>query len=132
MRPSVAAGHAATADAGAEILEEGGNAADAAVAASLASCVAETVMTGVLGGGHAAVFWDGDVQLLDFFCAVPGLGAGRRDVELEHLQVPFGAELVHYAVGIGSCAVPRAGAVTGLPNSRRYLKCALSALKYVG
>jgi len=119
VRPSVAAGHPATADAGAEILEEGGNAADAAVAASLASCVAETVMTGVLGGGHAAVFWDGDVQLLDFFCAVPGLGAGRRDVELEHLQVPFGAELVHYAVGIGSCAVP--GVLDGLDALwRRY------------
>ena len=32
-------------------------AADAAVAACLASCVAETVMTGLLGGGHA-IYWD--------------------------------------------------------------------------
>jgi gamma-glutamyltranspeptidase / glutathione hydrolase len=69
-------------------------------------------MTGLLGGGHAAVFWDGDVRMLDFFCAVPGLGAERRKVELEQLQVPFGAELVHYAVGIGSCAVP--GVLPGL------------------
>ena len=42
---AVAAGHPATAEAGAEILAEGGSAADAAVAACLASCVAETVMT---------------------------------------------------------------------------------------
>jgi gamma-glutamyltranspeptidase/glutathione hydrolase len=112
MRAAVAAGHPATADAGIEILEEGGTAADAAVAASLASCVAETVMTGLLGGGHAAVFWGGEVRLLDCFCAVPGLGAERRGVELEELQVPFGAELVHYAVGIGSCAVP--GVLPGL------------------
>ena len=112
MRAGVATGHPATADAGIEILEAGGNAADAAVAASLASCVAETVMTGLLGGGHAAVFWDGKVRMLDFFCAVPGLGAERREVELEQLQVPFGAELVHYAVGIGSCAVP--GLLPGL------------------
>jgi len=49
----VAAGHPATAEAGIEILRDGGSAADAAVAASLASCVAETVMTGLLGGGHA-------------------------------------------------------------------------------
>jgi len=119
VRPGVAAGHPATADAGVEVLEEGGNAADAAVAASLASCVAETVMTGLLGGGHAAVYWDGKVRLLDFFCAVPGLGAERRDVELEQLQVPFGAELVHYAVGIGSCAVP--GVLPGLYELwRRY------------
>jgi gamma-glutamyltranspeptidase / glutathione hydrolase len=43
---------------------------------------------------------------------VPGLGSGRREVELEHLEVPFGAELVHYAVGIGSCGVP--GVLAGL------------------
>src|ERR671915_260213 len=106
MRAAVAAGHPATVDAGIEILEEGGNAADAAVAASLASCVAETVMTGLLGGGHAAVFWGGEVRMLDFFVAVPGLGAEAREVELVELEVPFGTELIHYAVGIGSCAVP--------------------------
>ena len=112
MRSAVAAGHPATVDAGIEILEEGGNAADAAVAASLASCVAETVMTGLLGGGHAAVYWDGEVRMLDFFVAVPGLGAERREVELVRLEVPFGAELIHYAVGVGSCAVP--GVLPGL------------------
>ena len=112
MRAAVAAGHPATAEAGLEILQEGGNAADAAVAASLASCVAETVMTGLLGGGHGAVSWEGDVRMLDFFVAVPGLGVGRREVELVELEVPFGAELVHYAVGIGSCAVP--GVLAGL------------------
>jgi gamma-glutamyltranspeptidase/glutathione hydrolase len=112
MRAAVAAGHPATVDAGLEILQEGGNAADAAVAASLASCVAETVMTGLLGGGHAAVSWDGEVRMLDFFVAVPGLGVERREVELVRLEVPFGAELVHYAVGIGSCAVP--GVLAGL------------------
>jgi gamma-glutamyltranspeptidase/glutathione hydrolase len=112
MRAAVAAGHPATVDAGIEILEEGGNAADAAVAASLASCVAETVMTGLLGGGHGAVFWEGEVRMLDFFVAVPGLGARRREIELVKLEVPFGAELVHYAIGIGSCAVP--GVLPGL------------------
>ena len=112
MRAAVAAGHPATVEAGIEILEEGGNAADAAVAASLASCVAETVMTGLLGGGHGTVLWDGDARTLDFFVAVPGLGADRREVELTQLEVPFGAELVHYAVGIGSCGVP--GVLPGL------------------
>jgi gamma-glutamyltranspeptidase/glutathione hydrolase len=37
---------------------------------------------------------------------VPGLGAEPREPELVHLQVPFGTELVHYAVGPASCAVP--------------------------
>jgi gamma-glutamyltranspeptidase/glutathione hydrolase len=104
----VAAGHPATADAGAEILAEGGSAADAAVAAALASCVAETVMTGLLGGGHAIYFEaaSGRARNLDCFCAVPGIGAPVREPELLHMDVPFGAEVVHYAVGPASCAVP--------------------------
>ena len=119
MRAAVAAGHPATVDAGIEILEEGGNAADASVAAALASCVAETVMTGLLGGGHAIVLGGGEVSTLDFFVAVPGLGAEPRALELEHLEVPFGTELVHYAVGIGSCGVP--GVLAGLDELwRRY------------
>src|SRR3954454_18855746 len=108
MDPGVAAGHPATAAAGCAVLEAGGTAADAAVAACLASCVAETVMTGLLGGGHA-IYWDaaGDrARNLDFFVAVPGLGRGPREAELLHLDVPFGEELVHYAVGPASCGVP--------------------------
>ena len=104
----VAAGHPQTVEAGIEILQDGGSAADAAVAASLASCVAETVMTGLLGGGHA-IYLDGGsgrVRNLDCFVAVPGLGVERREHELLHLEVPFGAELVHYAVGPASCGVP--------------------------
>ena len=100
----IAAGHPATADAGAEILADGGSAADAAVAACLASCVAETVMTGLLGGGHA-IWWDagsGTASLLDCFVAVPS-GAGAP---MDELRVPFGEELVHYAIGASSCAVP--------------------------
>ena len=80
----VAGGHPATAAAGIEMFEDGGTAADAAVAASLASCVAETVMTGLLGGGHA-IYFDaatGRVRNLDCFVAVPGLGDEPRDAEL--------------------------------------------------
>src|SRR5256884_3666419 len=108
MQAGVAAGHPATAAAGIEILEDGGTAADAAVAACLASCVAETVMTGLLGGGHAIYFdaASGRARNLDCFVAVPGLGAEAREPELLHLDVPFGAELVHYAVGPASCGVP--------------------------
>jgi gamma-glutamyltranspeptidase / glutathione hydrolase len=104
----VAAGHPATAEAGIEILADGGTAADAAVAASFASCAAEVVMTGLAGGGHA-LWWEGataHAAHLDFFTTIPGLGADEREGELVELRVPFGAELVHYAVGIASCAVP--------------------------
>jgi gamma-glutamyltranspeptidase / glutathione hydrolase len=112
----VAAGHPATAEAGIEILRDGGSAADAAVAASLASCVAETVMTGLLGGGHA-IYYDaatGTAQNVDGFCAVPS-GSGA---DLVHLEVSFGAELVHYAIGPASCAVPGVPALLGELHAR--------------
>jgi gamma-glutamyltranspeptidase / glutathione hydrolase len=108
LTPGIAAGHPATADAGVEVLEDGGTAADAAVAASLASCVAETVMTGLAGGGHA-IWFDGktgDGRLLDFFVTVPGLESSRALSGLEDIGIPFGNEIVHYQVGIASCAVP--------------------------
>jgi gamma-glutamyltranspeptidase/glutathione hydrolase len=104
IAPAIAAGHPATADAGAEILAAGGSAADAAVAAALASCVAETIMTGLLGGGHA-IYFDaagGTTRNLDCFVSVPS-GSGAP---MESLEVPFGEELVHYAIGASSCAVP--------------------------
>jgi gamma-glutamyltranspeptidase / glutathione hydrolase len=104
MRAGVAAGHPATCDAGLEVLADGGSAADAAVAACLAGCVAESVMTGLLGGGHG-LYWDaaaGRARNLDCFVAVP---SGTGGV-LKELAVPFGEELVHYAVGAASFGVP--------------------------
>ncbi|MDP9231312.1 MAG: gamma-glutamyltransferase family protein [Actinomycetota bacterium] len=119
MQAAVAAGHPATVKAGIEVLAEGGSAADAAVAACLASCVAETVMTGLLAGGHAIVYdaASGRVRNLDCFVAVPGLESERREVELLELDVPFGIETVHYAVGIASCGVP--GLAAGLDALHR-------------
>ncbi|HUK95300.1 MAG TPA: gamma-glutamyltransferase [Gaiellaceae bacterium] len=108
MQAAVSAGHPATVDAGIELLEDGGSAADAAVGASLASCVAETVMTGLLGGGHA-IYLDaatGRARNLDCFVAVPGIGAQPREAELLELDVVFGNATVHYSVGIASCGVP--------------------------
>ena len=125
VQAGVAAGHPATVEAGIEVLAAGGSAADAAVAASLASCVAETVMTGLLGGGHAIHYEaaSGLARNLDCFVAVPGLGAepGRR-AELLELEVPFGTELVHYAVGIASCGVP--GVPAGLGDAARRARAA--------
>jgi gamma-glutamyltranspeptidase / glutathione hydrolase len=108
MRAGVAAGHPATAQVGAEILADGGTAADAVVAMALASCVAETVMSGLLAGCHAIAF-DGSRMLgLDGFAAVPS-GEG----ELTELGIPFGDELVVYAIGAPSCAVPGLPAALG-------------------
>ena len=108
MRPGVAAGHPATAEVGAEILADGGTAADAVVAMTLASCVAETVMSGLLAGCHAIVFDGSRVLNLDGFAAVPSGHA-----ELVELEIPFGDEPVVYSIGAASCAVPGLPAALG-------------------
>jgi gamma-glutamyltranspeptidase/glutathione hydrolase len=108
MRPGVAAGHPATAAVGAEILSDGGTAADAVVAMCLASCVAETVMSGLLAGCHAIAFDGSRARLLDGFAAMPS-GTG----ELDEVPVAFGDEIVVYALGPASCAVPGLPAALG-------------------
>ena len=56
MSAGVAAGHPATAEVGLRTLAAGGSAADAAVAAMLACCVAESILTGIGGGGFATYY----------------------------------------------------------------------------
>ena len=79
MRGAIAAGHRLTAEAGAEILAEGGNAVDACLAAAFASWVSESTLTGPGGGGFMLVHRarDRSTRLLDFFVAIPGLGLGE-------------------------------------------------------
>jgi gamma-glutamyltranspeptidase/glutathione hydrolase len=108
MRPGVAAGHPATAEVGFEILVEGGTAADAVVAMALASCVAETVMSGLMSGCHAIAFDGSRVMNLDGFAAMPS-GVG----DLTELEIPFGEEPVVYSIGAASCAVPGLPAALG-------------------
>jgi len=108
MTAGVAAGHPATAAAGLAVLEEGGSAADAAVAMVFASCVAETIMTGLAGGGHA-IHWDaarGEAAMVDFFVAVPGLAGGEVTAAAEEHDISFGNAPVHYSIGAGTVAVP--------------------------
>jgi gamma-glutamyltranspeptidase/glutathione hydrolase len=115
---SVAAGNPVTAQVGADALRAGGGAADAAVAMVLASCVAETIFTG-LGGGGFATYYDaatGTTECLDFFVTVPGLG-GRRSVAPLEIAIDFGGQLVEYAVGASTVAVP--GVPAGLEALHR-------------
>lgn len=110
--PGVAAGHPATAAAAFEVLAGGGTAADAVVAGILAACVAEPVMTGFAGGGHA-LHVDGEgrtATTVDFFCAVPGLDhpPGATGT-IRFVDIGFGEHVVPYGVGMGSVAVPGIG-----------------------
>jgi gamma-glutamyltranspeptidase/glutathione hydrolase len=106
-RPSgmVAAGHPLTAEAGARILREGGNAVDAAVAAVLASWVAEPLLTGPGAGGYLLVAGAGEEPtLLDFFVETPGRGADpRRRGELVAVEVSFGDAVQVFNCGAATC-----------------------------
>ncbi len=81
--------------------------ADAAVAMVLASCAAETVFTGLSGGGFATHYdaSTGETRCLDFFVAVPGLG-GQVHGPPQEVLIDFGGQVVPYAVGPGTVAVP--------------------------
>src|SRR5471032_3377254 len=95
MNGAIAAGHRLTAAAGARMLEEGGNAVDACVAAAFASWVAESPLTGPGAGGFALVHSaDGRPErLADFFVATPGQGVEHaRDSEMHAIDVEFGGD----------------------------------------
>ena len=62
-----AAGHPLTAEAGAAVLRQGGNAVDAAIAAMLTSWVAEPLLTGPGAGGYMLVVEPGAEPVLGEF-----------------------------------------------------------------
>src|SRR3954447_9949387 len=110
----VAAGHPVTAEAGARVLREGGNAVDAAVAAVLASWVAEPLLTGPGAGGYLLVAGAGEEPtLLDFFVEAPGRGADpSQRADLLPAEVSFGD--VAQVFNIGPAAVGTYGSPAGL------------------
>jgi gamma-glutamyltranspeptidase / glutathione hydrolase len=110
----VAAGHPLTAEAGARVLREGGNAVDAAICAVLASFAVESPLTGFGAGGFMMVHDSaGETVLIDFFVAAPGKDGVERRAELVPVPVRFDAETVQtFYVGPASCGVP--GMAAGL------------------
>jgi len=112
----VAAGHPLTAEAGAEVLREGGNAVDAAVAAVLASFAVESPLTGFGAGGFMLVSRGEETTLIDFFVAAPGRDGIVRGEELVPVPVHFDAETEQtFYVGPASCGVP--GTAAGLEQA---------------
>jgi gamma-glutamyltranspeptidase/glutathione hydrolase len=115
MGGAIAAGHPLTAEAGARVLAEGGNAVDACIAAAFVAGVAEGPLTGPTGGGFLLVAErGGHAVLLDCFFAVPArLLGGMEEVVVDFAD--SGTQAFH--VGEGSVAVP--GLVAGLEEAHR-------------
>ncbi|MGZ8676304.1 MAG: gamma-glutamyltransferase family protein [Solirubrobacterales bacterium] len=109
----IAAGHPVTAEAGAEVLREGGNAVDAAVCAVLTSFITESPLTGFGAGGFMHVHLprggpgrEAEDVLVDFFVAAGGGDGAERGSELVPIPVDFGDQVQIFHVGAASCGVP--------------------------
>src|SRR6266508_1810029 len=110
----VAAGHELTARAAAEILEDGGNAFDAALAGVFVTFVAEAVFSSRGGGGFlmARRANRDAVSLFDFFCETLRKRRPASEVEIFPIYADFGPAKQEFHIGLGSSATP--GVVPGL------------------
>ena len=105
---AVAAGHPATADAGASILKAGGNAVDAAIAALITSFIAEPVLTAAGGGGFMLVAdTHNHAALYDGFARMPmGTMPAGIPAELKPIPIDFGDTVQTFHIGQASIGTP--------------------------
>ncbi|MFB9732559.1 gamma-glutamyltransferase [Ornithinimicrobium kibberense] len=117
----VSAGHPLAAEAGVEMLEQGGTAVDAAIAAAFADAVVQPVTSGLGGGGAALVAVDGEVTSFDYRevvnetgvippggAGIPGFVAGMERLHTEHGQLPW-EELLRPGIELAEDGVPVSG-----------------------
>ncbi len=129
----ISAGDRLTAAAGADILRQGGNAVDAAVAAAFASFIAESGVVHLGGSGIAQVYHpEQGGAVYDFFSNMPGLNSpqnlpkvsptrltdqinlrqGEMFLDFQKTTIDFGSTTQDFYLGRGSVAVP--GNIVGL------------------
>ena len=110
---AVACGHEVTAAAAREVLEDGGNAFDAAVAAACTACVAEPVLCSLAGGGYLLAAPAGrEAVAYDFFVDTPRHRRPDAELDLYPIDADFGPATQTFHIGLGSVATP--GMVAGL------------------
>ena len=122
-RSIVASGHSLVSKAAGIVLEQGGNAFDAVVAAGFAAAVAEPALTSLGGGGlmlgHSAD--RGENIFFDFFVDTPGRCSKGKTGEPDFfpVTVDFSGSTQVFNVGLGSVAVP--GVLKGLLHIHKQL-----------
>jgi len=121
-RGAVASGHHLTTEAACSVLQQGGNAFDAAIAGAFAATVAEPCLTSLGGGGFLLAYDAGRASstLYDFFVDSPGKGSkGGLEPHFEPVEVCFASTVQEFHAGLGSVAVP--GMLKGLIECYRDL-----------
>lgn len=111
----ISAGHPLAVEAGAQILAEGGSAADAIVASAFAVAVVEPFASGI-GGGGAAIVVPGDEQAIAYDyreevpasgsippggAGVPGFVAGMAQIHAEHGRLDW-SQVLQPAIDLAS------------------------------
>ncbi|WP_131103831.1 gamma-glutamyltransferase [Ornithinimicrobium sufpigmenti] len=117
----VSAGHPRAAEAGTLMLEQGGNAVDAAIAAAFADSVLHPATSGIGGGGAAIVLTDGAADSYDYrevvgvdgtipadHVGAPGFVAGMARLHEDHGSLPW-ADLLQPALIAAQDGVPVSG-----------------------
>ncbi len=109
----VAAGHPLTAKAAAEVLRNGGNAFDAAIAALYAVPIAEPALASMGGGGFLMAYPNDDKPILfDFFVQTPTHHKATNEIDSRSFICDFGSTQQEFIIGAGTSAVP--GYVKGI------------------
>jgi gamma-glutamyltranspeptidase/glutathione hydrolase len=115
MHGVIAGGSKATAEAGAEVLRRGGNAADAAAAACFATAVGEPTLTSLAGSGMM-IYRDAateEVTICDCFSDAPLLKPSDvEDLDFYPKDLDFGPTTQRFYIGAGAGSVP--GIIPGL------------------
>ncbi len=112
MNYALSGGHKKTIEAAEIILNQGGNAVDAAIAGYLVSFVAEPCMASIGAGGFAMINDKEQIKVIDFFCQTPIKKKSIPQQEFYPVTVDFGSTKEDFHVGKGSIAVP--GALAGI------------------
>jgi gamma-glutamyltranspeptidase/glutathione hydrolase len=128
----VSAGHPLAAEAGTRMLERGGTAVDAAIAAAFADAVMQPASSGIGGGGVSIVVADGSATNYEYRevvnqagripeggAGIPGFVAGMERLHRDNGSLPW-AELLEPAIEIAQSGGPvsryLASSINGYPG----------------
>ena len=101
-----------------EVLSDGGNAVDAAIAGAFASMVCEPMLTDIGGGGYMLTSSSTDQTVYDFFVRAPQMPApGEPNLDFQEITIDFRGTEQRFHVGLGAAAVP--GNIAGLCTAHR-------------
>ena len=102
----IACGHPEVARAAEIVLEKGGNAFDAIVAAQFSACVVEPVLTSLGGGGYLLACPDArSPQIYDFFVQTPR-SRNLQNPDFYPVVADFGDVTQEFHIGLASAATP--------------------------